>query len=102
MTFGIELELAILLLIQMVFISAFAKFEIETPLFKKLMKWLIIDGVTIGLYFIIKHWALIFPIVSLVPGTVYHFVWCKKNGIDPLHATPRKKYYKLRKWKWME
>ena len=102
MAFGIELELATLLLIQMVFISAFAKFEIETPLLKKLIKWFIIDGITIGLYFFIGHWAMIFPIVSLIPGTIYHFIWCKKNGINPLNATPRKKYYELRKWKWVE
>lgn len=102
MTLGVELELAVLLIIQLVFISAFAKFEIETPLWKKLIKWLIIDGITLGLYFIIGHWASLFPIISLIPGTIYHFIWCKKNGIDPLRATPRKKYYELRNWKWIE
>jgi dolichyl-phosphate-mannose--protein O-mannosyl transferase len=99
---GIELELATLLVIQTTFITAFGRFELETPFLKKLSKWLIIDGITIGLYCAFEHWAIIFPFVGLVPGTIYHFMWCEKNGIHPLKATPRKKYYELRKWKWIE
>lgn len=68
-----ELELISLLIIQTIFISAFARFEIETPLIWKLVKWFIIDGITIGLYFLVGHWAVIFPILGLVPGTIYHF-----------------------------
>ncbi len=102
MTFGIELELFVLLIIQTVFISAFAKFEVETPLIKKLVKWFLIDAVTIGLYYLVEHWAVIFPILGLVPGIIVHFTWCKKNRIDPWKATPRKKYYELRGWKWEE
>jgi hypothetical protein len=98
----LELELIVLLVIQTIFISAFAKFEIETPLFKKLIKWFIIDGITIGLYFAIGHWATLFPIIALIPGTIYHFKWCRKNDINPFNATPRQKYYELRKWDWKE
>ena len=97
-----ELELITLLIIQTIFISAFARFEIETPLIRKLVKWFIIDGITIGLYFLVGHWAVIFPILGLVPGTIYHFNWCKKNGINPIKATPVKKYYELRGWKFPE
>src|SRR4051812_22008232 len=93
-----EIELAVLLFIQTIFISAFAKFELGTPLYRKLVKWCIIDGITIGIYFLAGHWAVLFPILALVPGTIYHFTWCKKNGIDPFRATPRKKYYQLRGW----
>lgn len=92
----IEMELFTLLIIQTVFISAFAKFEIETPLLKKLLKWFIIDGITIGLYFFISHWAMLFAVLALVPGTVYHFMWCRENGIHPFKATPRREYYQLR------
>ena len=94
-----ELELITLLIIQTIFISAFARFELETPLISKLVKWFIIDGITIGLYFLVGHWAVVFPILGLIPGTRYHFTWCKKNGINPLKATPMKKYYELRGWK---
>lgn len=98
----IELEFLTLLIIQTTIISAFAKFEVETPLLKKLVKWFIIDGITIALYFLVGHWAMLFIILSLAPGTVYHFIWCKKNNIHPLKATPRRKYYELRKWKMPE
>jgi hypothetical protein len=102
MKIGIELELMTLLIMQTVFISAFAKFEIETPLLKKLLKWFFIDAITIGLYFWINHWAILLPIIGLILGTIYHFYWCRKNGIHPFRATPKKKYYALRKWKWEE
>ena len=99
---NLELELMILLIVQTTFISAFAKFETETPLFRKLIKWFIIDGLTAGLYFAIGHWSVLFPVLALIPGSIYHFKWCRKNGIHPFNATPRKKYYALRKWDWKE
>lgn len=95
---GIELELTTLLLMQTTFISAFAKFEIETPFIRKISKWFVIDGITIALYYFIGHWAMLFPFIGIIPGTIYHFTWCRKNGIDPFKATPRKKYYQLRGW----
>ena len=99
---GIELELMILLIIQAIGSSFFAKFEIETPALKKVFKWLIIDSITVGLYYLIGHWSILFPIIAIIPGTAYHFYWCKKNDIDPFKATPKKKYYQLRNWKWEE
>lgn len=102
MAHGIEPELITLLVIQTIFISAFSKFEIESPLVRRIVKWFIIDGITIGLYFAIGHWAILFPVLGLIPGITFHFIWCKKNGINPFNATPRKKYYELRKWKWEE
>lgn len=55
MKMGIELELLVLLIIQLVGSNLFAVFEIETPVWRKLLKWMILDTVTIGLYFLIKH-----------------------------------------------
>ena len=99
---GIELELGELLVIQLIATAFFARFEVETPAFRKIIKWLVIVGITVGLFFALQHWAAIFPIIAMIPGTIYHFTWCKKNEIDPLKATPKKKYYKLRGWKWEE
>lgn len=99
---GIELELGELLVIQLLASQFFARFEVEAPVFRKVIKWLIIHGITVGLYFAVHHWAVIFPIVALIPGSIYHFNWCKKNGIDPLRGTPRRKYFELRGWKWEE
>lgn len=99
---GVELELAELLVIQLLASNFFGRFEVETPAFKKIIKWLFIDAIGVALYYWIGHWALLFPVLAMLPGTIYHFNWCKKNGIDPIKATPRKKYYELRKWKWEE
>lgn len=99
---GLEIELATLLLIQLLGSAFFGRFEVETPALRKIFKWLMIDGITIGLYFIVGHYALIFPVAMICIGTTVHIFFCKKHGIDPLKATPRKKYYELRKWKWEE
>ena len=55
-SFGIELELFILLLLSNLGI-AFAKFEIETQRWRLVFKWMILHGGTIGLYFLVGHWA---------------------------------------------
>ena len=77
-------------------------FEVETPWWRKTLKWLVLAGVTIGLYMWIGHWALAFPIAGGAFGLVFHFAWCRKNGIDPWKATPRRRYWELRGWQWSE
>lgn len=99
---GVEIELGVLLLIQLFGSAFFARFEVEIPPLRKIFKWLLIDGITVGLYFLIGHYALIFPVFMICIGTTVHITFCKKHGINPLKATPRKKYYELRKWKWEE
>lgn len=99
---GIELELAVLFLIQTVGQSYFARFEVETPGWRKMLKWLIVAGLTLGLYTVVGHWALAFPIAAALAGGTFHFVWCRRNGIHPLMATPRRKYWQLRGWQWTE
>lgn len=96
---GIELELGILLILQTILIKVFAPFEVESPVIQRLLRWFIIDAITIGLYYVIGHWALLAVLIPLTAGTIFHLVWCKKHGIHPLKATPRKKYYELRGWK---
>jgi len=99
---GIELELGALLLIQLTASSLFTKFEVGTAAWKRILKWLILDGITLLLFIWISHWALLFPLLIIVLGTSVHFIICKKYGIDSIHATPRKKLYELRGWKWDE
>jgi hypothetical protein len=98
----VKLELIVLLIIQLIGSSVFARFEVETPALRKIIKWLFMDSATIGLYYLIGHWSLILPAIMLLLGTTFHIIWCRKNGIDPLKATPRKKYYQLRGWRWEE
>jgi hypothetical protein len=97
---GIELELAVLLALSVLGQSTFARFEIETPAGRKILKWFMMAAITLGLYRIVGHWALLVPIALGVAGTTFHFIWCRRNGIDPIRATPARKYYELRGWKW--
>ena len=99
---GFELELIVLLVIQTLGMSIFAIFEVETPAWRGILKWFIVIGGTIGLYYLVGHWSLLFPLAGAVAGGTFHFVWCRKNGIHPIRATPRRKYYALRGWEWLE
>lgn len=98
-----EIELLTLFLMHTVGASIFGRFEVETAWWRLTLKWLFALGITYVLFLYFGHTgALIFLGVLFVSGLVFHFAWCKKNGIHPLHATPRKKYYQLRKWNWEE
>ena len=56
--------------------------------------------VTLALSRFIGHWAIAFPITLGVAGATFHIWWCRKHGIDPIRATPRRRYYELRGWSW--
>ena len=97
---GVELELAVLLAFAILGQSSMARFEIETPAWRKIIKWSMMSLVTVALSRWVGHWALLLPLGMGLIGTVFHFVWCRRNGIDPLRATPALKYYELRGWPW--
>ena len=99
---GIELELSVLLGLLLFGTEIFAPFEVETPAWRKILKWSIVIAITLSLYRYIGHWAALVPIGLGSLGLVVHVVWCKKNGIQPLRATPRRRYYELRGWEWHE
>lgn len=97
-----EIELAVLLALIILGTGCFAVFEVETPWWRKVLKWSIVSGVTLLLARSIGHWALAVPVVLGLLGTIFHFWWCRKNGIHPLKARPRRRYYELRGWAWPE
>ncbi len=97
---GVELELYVLLAVLVPGLSIFAVFEVETARWRKVLKLAIVCGGTIGLYYAVGHLALVFPLGFGALGLIAHFAWCRKNGIHPIHATPRRKYYELRGWSW--
>ena len=66
--------------------STFARFEIETPPGRKIVKWFTIIAVTLGLYEAVGHWALLAPVGIGAAGTTFHFIWCRRNGIDPIRG----------------
>src|SRR5689334_18427984 len=97
---GINLELSVLLAFSIIGQSSFGRFELETPAWRKILKWFVMTGLTLGIYKLAGHWALLLPLILAIAGTTFHFVWCRKNGIDPIRATPARKYYQLRGWQW--
>jgi hypothetical protein len=99
---GIELELVVLLALSIIGQSVFAVFEVETPAWRKIVKWTVVALVTVGLYLGIGHWALALPLTAGAVGASFHVWWCRRNGIDPLRAVPRRRYYELRGWQWRE
>lgn len=100
--FGFELELLGLYLLQTVGHSVFDKFEVQTAAWRKILKWLLVLGLTAAIYRWAGHWAIAVIVGLGGMGAVLHTVWCRRNGIDPLRATPRKRYWELRGWEWRE
>lgn len=94
------IELGVLLAIAIIGQATFAVFEVETPAWRKVLKWTLVSGLTLGLARLVGHWAVLLPIVGGIAGVVGHTVWCRRNGIDPLRGTPRRRYYQLRGWAW--
>jgi hypothetical protein len=99
---GIEIELTALLVLQLVGTEVFARFEVETPPSRKILKWLLVIAPTLLLYRFAGHWALALPLGAGALGAAFHVAWCRRNGIDPLEATPRRRYYELRGWRWRD
>lgn len=99
---GIELELAVLLIVLLLGTEIFAPFEVETPAWKKILKWSVVIAMTLALSRFIGHWAAVVPVAFGLLGLAFHWLWCTKHGIHPLRATPRRRYYELRGWDWHE
>ena len=99
---GIELELAVLLGMVVVGTEVFAAFEVETPVWKKITKWVIVIAITLGLFPLVGHWSAVVAVTFGLLGLSVHFRWCAKHRIHPFSATPRRRYYDLRGWTWPE
>jgi hypothetical protein len=80
---GIELELAVLLMFSVIGQSTFARFEIETPAIRKIVKWFAVAGITLALYGVAGHWSLLVPVALGAAGTTFHIVWCRRKWDRP-------------------
>jgi hypothetical protein len=76
----------------------FGKFEDETPLLPRVLKLVIYLSITALLAWV-GPWALLWVLGLLAAGSVVHWVWCAHNGINPLSAEPKERYYRLRSWR---
>lgn len=99
---GIELELLILFAVCVVGNAFFGIFAAEASRWGRVLKWGLVAGLTAGVHSVAGHWALLVILVPAALGLGFHFTWCRKNGIHPFRATPRRRYYDLRGWEWVE
>ncbi len=102
MEIGIEAEFAALFVVVALGSSLFDRFETETPVVRKLLRWVLAAALTLGSYAWIGHWALAVLAGFALLGTIVHVIWCRANGIHPLTAEPRRRFYELRGWKWRD
>jgi hypothetical protein len=92
--------LAILLGIQITGPAFFNRFATEVSPWATLAKWGTMHALTIALYFVAGAWCLLVPGIMLALGVSLHIHVCRRYGIHPLRATPRRAYYELRGWAW--
>jgi hypothetical protein len=92
------LELSVLLALVTIGPAVFAVFEVESAPWRKVLKWGIVIALTLGLHRLIGHWSVLLPVILGAAGLTFHFYWCRRNGIHPWRATPRRRYYQLRGW----
>ncbi len=77
----------------------FGHFEEGTPKARRLSKWAAYFGATalIGRK-AGRPWTFAWILGWPGLGLIFHLWWCRQNGIDPLTAEPKDKYYELRGW----
>jgi hypothetical protein len=98
-----EKELLALLFTNVMGYAVFGKFESHSPWWRSVLKWSAMVGIiwTLSTYF--GHTVALLVLLAMMSLAIFiHFYWCKKNGIHPIAATPRKKYFELRGWTWEE
>lgn len=79
---------------------AFGHFEERTPFWRRALKLVVTIGLSALLVTLAgPAWALGGMASLFLAGTVIHFVWARRNGIDPVTAEPRDRYYALRGWR---
>ncbi len=70
---GFELELALLLTIAIAGHAVFAVFEVETPAWRKILKWLAVTALTWVVYRSAGHFAIAIPVGLGLLGLAFHY-----------------------------
>jgi hypothetical protein len=87
---GIELELIVLLAIAIAGPAIFAVFEVETPAWRKLLKWVIVCALTLVLYRVAGHWRCCFRWDWAVRHDhSFHLVSATRHTPDSRDAAPQ-------------
>jgi hypothetical protein len=77
----------------------FGRFENGTPWWRRLLKLAFFLAITAAAAGAGRAYALGWIAFAFLLGITFHFVWCRRNGIDPWTAEPWPRYAELRGWK---
>jgi predicted MFS family arabinose efflux permease len=78
----------------------FGHFEERTPKWRRILKFIIVVGLTIGLSSVVgRRWTFIILALLLIAPLIVHVWWLPKHGINGWTGEPKDKYYELRGWK---
>ena len=79
----------------------FGHWELGTPKWRRVLKFVVFVGITVGLSAGLgRRWAFGFLGVLGVAVLVVHAWWLPRHGINGWTGEPKEKYYALRGWKY--
>jgi len=79
----------------------FGHWEFGTPKWRRVLKFVVFVGITVGLSAGLgRRWAFGFLGVLGVAVLVVHAWWLPRHGINGWTGEPKEKYYALRGWKY--
>ena len=79
----------------------FGHWELGTPKWLRVLKFVVFVGITVGLSAGLgRRWAFGFLGVLGVAVLVVHAWWLPRHGINGWTGEPKEKYYALRGWKY--
>ena len=93
------LDVALAAVIQAAGIVMFRGFERRTPLWRRVLKFLIILAVTAVIsYYLGRTGVLISFGIAMIPVIYVHAIWLPRHGVNGLTGEPKARYYELRGW----
>jgi len=81
--------------------SARRSLAAETPKWRRLLKFVLILGLTLAFSAALgRRWALVFLGLLALAAVIIHAWWLPRHGVNGWTGEPKEKYYALRGWKY--
>jgi len=79
----------------------FSHWAAETPRWRRLLKFVLILGLTLAISATLgRRWALVFLGLLVLAVVIVHAWWLPRHGVNGWTGEPKEKYYALRGWKY--
>ena len=100
-TSSLWMEVAVVAIIFAVGNILFGHWEVQTPKWRRLLKFALFLALTLGLSsWLGRRWAFGFLGLLALAVVIVHAWWLPKHGINGWTGEPKAKYYALRGWKY--